>query len=656
MKGSAREVRAARSGAWLLVASALMGWSGAAEAQASGATLEARSTSARPVKVDGWLKEWGGFTPLSVAVKGSAPSTVSASVSVGYDARQLYLAFTVKDDDLVRTSAFGSQEDRLELSLSVPKPEGGAASYELWLYPGVPGKSAGAVKFRDGSRVAGAKIVEADAKGGVDVEVSVPWSALPATQRLRVGLKGAARYVDYAAGGKQRAIIGTSAETQASRLPPLRFENERALEGGLLEPKRLSRTPSKVVYANVAGDAALEQIAVYGGFLTIIGSGYRNGEQFFFKDLSVGSRGVERLEAQDLTGDGRAEIITVSRVGEGDSYRELVQVLSLSAEGVPFVAFEHEIAVRTPVGSIANRMSIGRHAGKPAVIIAQGEASGFDQASYSEPRQAEALNAILPWEPVAERSFAWDGKRFVQVAEKAGKPRLTEGSGTKAPAAKSPSHEPPAPRPPTADELLDQVYALYRERRGVAKEQPRFDFVTDVSGDTTRERVLVHGLDVVVFGKGYRGGTSFAYITLPAKAPEDVLHVTARDLTGDGKAEIIARAKLKTQTSEEFGKVVVERHALLVYQVGESALVRVFAAEVGRVLGDRQVRGRVLFKPAERGVTLVLKPGRVTGWTEQTYPFPVETTTSGGLEPLLLPWSAERELSYQFTDGAFQRR
>jgi thioredoxin 1 len=52
-----------------------------------------------------------------------------------------------------------------------------------------------------------------------------------------------------------------------------------------------------------------------------------------------------------------------------------------------------------------------------------------------------------------------------------------------------------------------------------------------------------------------------------------------------------------------------------------------------------QIIGAVSFVPARRGFDLELRPSRAIGWSEQTYPFPVDTTTAGGLEPLLLPWS-----------------
>ena len=41
------------------------------------------------------------------------------------------------------------------------------------------------------------------------------------------------------------------------------------------------------------------------------------------------------------------------------------------------------------------------------------------------------------------------------------------------------------------------------------------------------------------------------------------------------------------------------------------------------------------------------------GWSEKTYPFPEDTTTAGGLEPLLLPWSEAGARRYKWSGSAF---
>jgi hypothetical protein len=280
-------------------------------------------------------------------------------------------------------------------------------------------------------------------------------------------------------------------------------------------------------------------------------------------------------------------------------------------------------------------------------------------------------SALLPWESVGSRTFKWTGKAFEPAGETAFTPSGITGRVTPkgtASAARKPTKSgkkqhksaaksdeppaPPAPRAPTSDELLDRVYALYRKDRN-ATGKPSFDFVTDVAGDRGPERVLVHGKDLVVFGKGFRNGLSYAFITIGASDPKDIVDVTARDLTGDGKAEIIVRAVLHAKASKALGGDMVERRALMIYGVKDDALVRIFGAETSRAIGDKVVLGAVAFEPGKHGLDIELRPARALGWTEQSYPFPPDTTTAGGLEPLLLPWGDAGKRSYRWNGSAY---
>jgi len=82
-------------------------------------------------------------------------------------------------------------------------------------------------------------------------------------------------------------------------------------------------------------------------------------------------------------------------------------------------------------------------------------------------------------------------------------------------------------------------------------------------------------------------------------------------------------------------------------------LVRVFGAETSRAVGDNQVLGAVAFEPGKRGLDIELRSGHALGWTEKSYPFPPDTTTAGGLEPLLLPWGDAGKRSYHWNGNAY---
>jgi hypothetical protein len=614
-----------------------------------GRMIEAEPMQGEKVRIDGDLREWPSkMVELGETLSGSGGSDPRAATTVGYDDAFLYVVLKIWDKKIVRTAAAGAGEDHATLTLAFPRGRD-FETYELDLYPGDPGKVAGAIKLR-GSAVPGAKIVEAPSAGGLHVEAQIPWAAFADANKTRVGLRASVTYTDADAQGSLSGVISTASGRSGKALPPFMLEAENGLERNLLRPKGIVNA-SREVYGNVSGDAMVERVAVFGDSLAIVGPHYRGGKEFYFADLGIkdGSM-VTRLELVDFDGDGRDEIVIQKRVGASDKYREVLTVTKVGNDDTPFQAFAHEVGIKTADGKIQNRVSV-----KGGVIeIGQGESDGFDVSTYSEVTPSDMGATILPWESVSSRTFKWSGKTFTQSGETAGK----GVSGTKKPkkavaaVASDEPAQPPPPRAPTADELLDRVYALYKKDRG-AGGKPSFDFVTDVAGDKGPERVLVHGKDLVVFGKGFRQGLSYAFITIGVGDAKDIVDVTARDITGDGKAEILVRAVLHAKASKALGGDVVERRALMIYGINGDAVQRVFAAETGRAVGDNEILGAVAFQPGKRGLEIELRPSRAIGWTEKSYPFPADTTAAGGLEPLLLPWGESGKRRYTWNGSNF---
>lgn len=601
----------------------------------------------KKVSVDGMLSEWpGGFVPLRTKL---GSGSVDAQALIGYDAKNLYFALKTKDARIARTAAAGPKEDHLTWQVRVPTS---GKTYRVDVYPGDPGKLPGVVKV-DGRVVKGAEAVENPQAEGYFLEARLPWSALPEVARVRVGLRGQLRYTDASAPGRVRAVVA-----QGKGQSFFTLESETGLIQALLEPKSLGLEPARVVHGNVAGGPELERVAVYGHFLSIVGPGYRGGKQFYFNELHVaGAESIRRLQLEDFDGDGRSEIVIEKRIGNAAEHRDVLEVLKIGKDGVPLQVFAHEVAIKTKDGHIQNRVTISGKGRKASIEVAQGKAQGFDPASYREPTLEGVPSALLPWESVKSRTFRWQGAGLTAVGETSWTPRLKPARPDQAGASiDARAKAPPPPRPPTADELLDRVYALYRQDRRVGKSAPRFDFVTDVVEDETPERVLVHGKDIVVFGKGFKKGLSYTFITVGVKEPEHILDVTARDLVGDGKAEIIVRCLLPTQTSKELGGEVVNREALYVYKVLGDQLTRIFAAETGRALKKNRIVGAVAFTPSGAGLDIVLRPGRAIGWNQSNYPFPEDTQAAGGVEPLLLPWGEQTPRTYSFRDGAYRAR
>lgn len=613
--------------------------------------LAAEPMSGTKVRIDGMLREWpGGFAKM----KTSSGSATQNSALVGYDDTYIYLAGKVSDKNLVRTSRANKGEDRLVLEMYFPSPRGGSGkAHRIDVYPGVPGKSAAVVKV-DGNEATGAKAIEAPTSTGLTIEAQIPWSALSAARTIRVGMRGKVSYEDASAVGRIQSITATSSGS-GSGMQPLTTEPETGLAQALLEPKRLGFRPAREAYGDLTGKGGPEKVALYGHFLSIVGPGYKGGKQFYFNELDVEkSDQVTRLELLDFNGDGKDEIVIQKKLGKPDKYREVIQVLQIGKDGAPLQVFMHELAIVTPDGRIDNEIKISG-AGKTAkIVIAQGSSKGFDPGNFQEPTIGKDIpSALLPWQSVKSRTFAWKGNGLAAVDEESWEPKMSASSGS------SPSvpraDAPPPPRPPSADEMLERVYGLYKQDRGVSRgKKPSFDFVTDVVEDKQMERVLVHERDLVVFGKGFKKGLSYTYLTIGVKEPEHILSVTSRDLIGDGKAEIIVHAVLDAQASKSLGGDIVRRQALFVYKVIGENLTRIFAAETARSLKDNRIMSSVAFIPSGTGTELELRPLRAVGWTQKTYPFPEDRHPAGGLEPLLLPWSTVGTRRYAFNGSAYE--
>jgi hypothetical protein len=615
--------------------------------------LAAEPMNGKKVRIDGMLRDWpGGFAKLR------GKSKAGGEALLGYDDTYLYLAASLDDAKVIRTASGGQTEDRLLLDVVVPSASGrGSSSHTISVYPGDPGKLPALVKV-DGKVISQAEAVEAQSGKTLIIEAKLPWSALPGTTKVRVGLRGRLSYQDAQSPGSVRATYSTSTATGSS-MPPLTLEPETGLAQALLEPKALGFRPAREVFGDITGDDRIERVALFGHFLTIVGSGYKGGKEFYYNELDVGSADrIRRLELLDFSGDGKAEIILQKRIGPDDSYREVLTVLTIGADGAPLLVFAHEVALISPEGSVHNEVKISGSGSSAKIRIAQGKQSGFDPGTFQEPTIGGGIHpALLPWQTVESRSFQWKGAGLTQVEEKTGKPRVPPSAQRSSPTARTAAvgaaAAPPPPRPPSASEMLDRVYALYRKDRGVGAHKPRFDLVTDVVEDARTERVLVHDRDLVVFGPGFREGQTYTYLTIGVKDAKDILSITTRDLVGDGKAEILVHAILRAQASKQLGGEEVQRQALFVYKVQDGALARIFAAETARLSKGKRVLGAAIFVPSGRGVTIELRPLRSIGWTQGSYPFPEDTTTAGGLEPLLLPWSSANPRRYVFRSGAY---
>ncbi len=609
-----------------------------------------------PVKLDGVLDEWSARAPAKVVVKGTPAPDLAFAMAIQYDDKRIYLAGEVTDDAFVRTARFGEGEDHASLTIGFPSGGGHFATYEVGLFAGKPGESAGEVKFVGSRRgaIPGSKIVEAPAPKGYTFEAVVPWSAFPEARLVRVGLRGAGRYYDTSGSAASRSVLSTGSGDAASPagLPPLLTEPEQAIFDGILTEKALSSQPPSIdILADITGDAMKERIAVWDRYITICGPTYRGGKEYFYKD--VGGELVH-LEARDVTGRGKSDLVVRRRVARDASTRDWLEVWSVLTGDEPTTTFGHEIAVAKEGMRVSDAVRfVGRE-----IEVSVEPATGWDPSSYREPTATDVEPVLLPWGPTRAKTFRFTGTRFVQVREV----KQTPAPGAAPPPPPLRPPEPPTPevvrtKPGAAHgDLSAQLFEQYRHDRSVpADVRPKIDLTVNVDGDSQPERVVLIGRDIVVFGPGFKGGNQYAFLTLQFDASADVKDMTARDLTGEGGANLIVRGTRRLTLAGT--REPVEADVLFVYQVKGGTIARIFAVETGRAQGGRRAQGMVQFIPSKdgRGFEVDVRPGRVIGWTSKTYPWGQDAPGSGTLEPLLLPWGGIPSLRYAWNGTAFAR-
>ncbi|HZU84582.1 MAG TPA: VCBS repeat-containing protein, partial [Polyangiaceae bacterium] len=215
--------------------------------------------------------------------------------------------------------------------------------------------------------------------------------------------------------------------------------------------------------------------------------------------------------------------------------------------------------------------------------------------------------------------------------------------------------EPPTPKVARGGDLSGQLLEQYRRDRGVAPAlAPRVDLQVQVAEDERPERVLLLGRDIVVFGPGFKGGTGYTFLTLqPFAEASDIRDLSARDLTGDGAADLVVRGVRRLTD----GKAHVEVEVMLVYEVKDEGITRIFGIETAREQKGKRVQGLVQFVPAAGGKAfdILSAPGRASGWNARTYPWAQDQPGDGSLEPLLLPWGGIGSVRYTWNGSQFVR-
>jgi hypothetical protein len=616
------------------------------------------------IKLDGKLgKEWPGTTPANETIKaGKATATFVA----GYDDKGLWVGAEVaKEGSIARTSAFGPNEDCVGLVIGFPKngvaksAAEGLTVHEVGIYAGVPGSSSGVVRFRAGPNagktIAGAQIVEAPRKGGsgYTVEAFIPWSAFPEAAKVRAGLRGTLRMYD-GDGTSIRAIKATgggSVESPSS-LGHLLIEPEQSLPQALASKKQTLKDATFEVSADVGGDALNERLVFIGRSLYVLGPGYKEGKQWLAMDLGVEPVSVE---ARDVSGDGKADLLLTTRVKASGTTRDALSVWVFSGpkgSETPARVFSHETAIESGSNALRDLVTFGTGK-KPTITLTYDKPKGFTVDTYNEPTSTDVDPILLPWGTVKERTFVWNGSGFVKDKEVTQK-----GVAKAAPVAEpAPQMKGAEPLPPPSD-LVNGAIKQFKKDKGLADSAtPRIELTATVIPGK-KGRVALFGKDLVIA----TGDGGYATISMARFANDkDIIEITARDLTGDGRDELIVRGILRAKlTGAGAAEKEVLREVMFVYQPKPQgkglAVNQVFGVETSRAIGKDLVEAnfRIVTAKGSSPGKIELMKGSAKGFSKANWPFASEQP-SPGLEPLLLPWGSESTVTYSWSGDKFAR-
>lgn len=608
-----------------------------------------RVSTKKPLKLDGVTSEWHARAPAKESLAGKTDD-LSLDVAVQSSDDTLWLAAEIGDASLKRSTAYAMTDDHVTVVLAFPSGRGVLKAYEIGFWPGTPGSAPGAVKWisgpNAGQKVTGAKLVENDVKGGVTFEATVPWNSFPEAALTRVGMRATFRYHDDGGG-----VLGTGpgGVDKPNDLLALPIPAEAAVVEGLLEQKGLAGTKPHIdVYADIAGDERKERISVFGRFFTICGPGYRGGRQFFWREV-VGDI-VSLNTSTNLLDRKKEELVVRRRVTAGDAVHEVLEIWSIPDKSEePQTLLAQEVLITSPDGK--KKISNAMHLGNKSMELSVEPAVGWDATTFTGQVAGNGIEPILlPWGSVKSRTFEIKNGKVAIAKEEAQAP-------SNAPATKAATNTPADVPTPTVTsgprDMSKQVLETYMKDASIAAgTKPKFDLAVNVDGDNKPERALLFGRDLVIMGPGFKGGTGYARLSLSQfNEDKDVAELTARDMDGDGAAELIVRGQRHVKAGDQ----TVDVDAQFIYQVKNGSIARVFSIETGREVSGKRVQGQVQFVPAKKGkgFDILVSPGAAKGWTKETYPWPQDKPGAGTIEPVLLPWGGIPSARYAWNGTQF---
>ena len=600
------------------------------------------------LRIDGSLRDWRHIRMIPVGEGRDA----SMRFAVGYDRSNFYLAARVRDERLIRSASPSPSEDAVIVTFATKRGRRFVAT-DLFVFAGLAGTVAGSAAIGPlGGRprgIRGAEVIEAAEDGGYTVEARIPLRQLPRRwQQGRISVR--LRDIDSEARPEVESEPAFAAVNRRNleRLPQVRpTGGQQAVIARFFASQNIGAAePDHDLRGNVCGDRRPERVVLVEHYLMVLGEGYKDGAGYDFVRLPVqGGGDVHRARLVDLTGDRQKELaIRLTQRDERGS-RTIWQVFRFDCSAITPL-FGIEIRKETSQGHVEASLQVqrGRRGRPPVIRVETGRAHGLSAENLREAPARDAQSILLPWGPVLARSYQWDGQRFATVDERPN-PRAASAS-TERPR-RSPSETRRSSQPTTAESprlsARDLLAAAKRERGIPARARASFRQRVNLAGSDAPELIAVFGNGLVVVGPEFRGGQSYFHYSIPVAQPEDLIEVSTADVTGDGRAEVLIRAR------QHLGEI--QRELLMVHRfVRGGGFPMVLSAEIARRKDGNEIRNEIR---TTRG-HLEIHPGRSRGWNQRNWPWG-PSAGSGDVAPLLLPWT-DRARRYELQSGRLVAR
>lgn len=333
------------------------------------------------LEVDADIGEWRDLKPLS---RGRGDAGGSYEMRCGYDGKRLFVMVRVRDERVYRTGkGAAGTDDNLLLTLVAAD---GRSPWSLRFFPGTRGFKA----KKEGGR--GVQVDDTLLEDGWALEASVPLSQIPGWGPSTPLLRGEVTYrdVDQPGGGVAATLRFRGSMHFSSHVPALR---------GFLVAAKLGVPGLRLdALADVDGLPGSERVVSGGRFVGVL------TDAFGFVELPVTANAdVLAVKLVDLTGNGRASILTHVRQRGGGGSREVVKVWSLGGGGQLQSALAFETALELGKRKLVNRWS----------LVPAGERRAPDKPGRKKPRRLPGQDFVV--EVADADNVGWDAASFAQV-------------------------------------------------------------------------------------------------------------------------------------------------------------------------------------------------------------------------------------------------